>query len=245
MRLQGRLARVGEVTTAQRDAMFALMDRHYENVRRRSFDTDLDEKEWVILLLDPATAAVCGFSTQVALRADVGGRLVRALFSGDTIVGRESWGDTALAHVWGRLALALIDAAPGEEFYWFLISKGYKTYRFLPLFFREFYPRHDAPTPGWARELIDGLARHKFGAGYDAAAGVVRAAPGKDRLRPGVAEVTPGRLRDPHVAFFARRNPGHARGDELCCLAPLTRANFTPAAYRVIGPEPALAGVPA
>ena len=29
-----------------------------------------------------------------------------------------------------------------------------------------------------------------------------------------------------------------ANGDELCCLAPLSRANFTPAAYRVIGPEP-------
>ena len=41
------------------------------------------------------------------------------------------------------------------------------------------------------------------------------------------------RLRDPHVRFFHGRNPDHARGDELCCLAPLTRANFTPAAYRV------------
>ena len=59
---------------------------------------------------------------------------------------------------------------------------------------------------------------------------------------PEVADVTPERLRDPHVAFFVRRNPGHARGDELCCLAPLTRANFTPAAYRVIGPEAAAVG---
>jgi len=40
------------------------------------------------------------------------------------------------------------------------------------------------------------------------------------------------------VRFFVERNPGHACGDELCCLAPLTRANFTPAAHRVIGPEP-------
>jgi hypothetical protein len=68
---------------------------------------------------------------------------------------------------------------------------------------------------------------------------VVRGGPGKDRLRPGVADLTPGRLRDPHVDFFARRNPGHPRGDELCCLAPLTRGNFTAAAWRVIGPEPA------
>jgi hypothetical protein len=57
-------------------------------------------------------------------------------------------------------------------------------------------------------------------------------------LRSGVAEITEQRLRDPHVRFFAERNPGHASGDELCCIAPLTRENFTPAAYRVIGSTP-------
>lgn len=243
MRLQGRLLSVADVTPAQRDAMFALMDRHYENVRRRAFDADLDEKQWVILLLDPATDEVCGFSTQGVLHAAAAGRPVKALFSGDTIVDRARWGDPALAHVWGRLALSLIDAAPDAELYWFLISKGYKTYRFLPLFFHEFYPRRDAITPTGMRQVLDALARRKFPADYDAAAGVVRAGPGKDRLRPDVAEVTPERLRDPHVAFFVGRNPSHARGDELCCLAPLTRANFTAAAYRVIGPEPAALGV--
>ena len=169
-----------------------------------------------------------------------GGRPVQVLFSGDTIVDRQSWGDSALAHVWGRLALSLIDRHAGAELYWFLISKGYKTYRFLPLFFHEFYPRHDRPTPAWARTVLDALGRHKFPSAYDATSGVIRADGPKDRLRPGVAELTLERLRDPHVRFFAERNPGHARGDELCCLAPLTRANFTSAAYRVIGPEPAL-----
>ena len=78
---------------------------------------------------------------------------------------------------------------------------------------------------------------------YDAADGVIRATPGQYRLRSGVADVTPERLRDPHVRFFHACNPGHTRGDELCCLAPLTQANFTPAAYRAIGPEPVALGV--
>ena len=73
---------------------------------------------------------------------------------------------------------------------------------------------------------------------YDAQAGVIRAGPWQYRLREGLADVTQERLRDAHVRFFHARNPGHERGDELCCLAPLTRANFTPSAYRVIGPEP-------
>jgi hypothetical protein len=243
MKLRGRLVRVDEVTREQRDAMFALMRQHYENVRRDTFERDLDEKRWVIQLLGPDGGRLCGFSTQMLLEASVGGRPVTALYSGDTIVAREHWGDTALTHVWGRLALELM-GAHGGGLYWFLISKGYKTYRFLPIFFDEFYPRHDRPTPPGARAVLDALGRARFGAGYDAAAGLVRGGPGKDRLRPGVADLTPGRLRDPHVAFFARRNPGHARGDELCCLAPLTRANFTAAAWRVIGPEPAALEAP-
>ncbi len=93
MRLQGRLIPVADVTPARRDALFALMDRHYENVRRPAFDADLDEKQWVILLSDPATDEICGFSTQVVLRTEAEGRPIRALFSGDTIVDRARWGD--------------------------------------------------------------------------------------------------------------------------------------------------------
>src|SRR5262245_9991920 len=238
MKLKGLLLPVAAVTDAQRSAMFALMDRHYENVTSDAFDADLAEKRWVILLLDPQTEEVCGFSTQVLHDATAAGRPIRALFSGDTIVARDRWGDPSLARVWGRLALSLIDSLPGAELYWFLISKGYKTYRFLPLFFREFFPRYDSPTPDWALAVIKALGRSRYPDRFDAATGIVRAGPKGDRLRPGVADLTPERGNNPHVRFFSTRNPDHARGDELCCVAPLTRANFLPAAYRVIGAEP-------
>jgi hypothetical protein len=243
MKLTARLVNVEEVTPFERDEMFALMDNHYANVRRSLFEADLAEKRWVIRINDPATGRLCGFSTQMVLSAEVAGRPVKALFSGDTIIQRDCWGDKALSHVWGRLALALIDAHPGEELYWFLISQGYKTYRFLPVFFREFYPRHDVPTPGWAQAVLDALAHSRYPGQYDAASGIIRATPFQYQLRAGLAEVTSERLRDPHVRFFNARNPGHGRGDELSCLAPLMRENFTPAAYRVIGPEPAPVGV--
>jgi hypothetical protein len=237
MKLLSRLVEAATLSPEEQDQMFALMDCYYEGVERATFDADLAEKEWVILLLDPETEALCGFSTQVILDVAVAGRRVRALFSGDTIVARERWGDSALAHVWGRLALSLIDRLADAELYWFLICKGYKTYRFLPVFFHEFYPRFDVVTPACVKEVIDALGRQKYPASYDPAAGVIRAFSGKDRLRRGVADITPERLRDPHVRFFTERNPGHQDGDELCCLAPLTRANFTSAAYRVIGPD--------
>ena len=243
MRLAARIVEVANVTPSQRDEMFVLMHDHYANVHRHFFEADLAEKLWVILVKDPATDRLRGFSTQTMLDAEIDGRLIKALFSGDTIIHRECWGDSALSRAWGRFALALIDTYPGEELYWFLISQGYKTYRFLPLFFHDFYPRHETPTPGRVRAVIDTLARGRYPGAYDAVHGVVRAMPLQYRLRPGLADLTPERLRDPHVSFFRVCNPGHSRGDELCCLAPLTRANFTPAAYRVIGPEPAALGV--
>ncbi len=58
MKLAGRLMRVAEVTRSQRDAMFALMTRYYENVRRDVFEADLDEKQWVIQVLHPRGRAV-------------------------------------------------------------------------------------------------------------------------------------------------------------------------------------------
>jgi hypothetical protein len=243
MTLMGQVLSRDLVSASRREEMFALMDRYYEGVDRGAFFVDMDEKHWVIVLRDLRSDAVCGFSTQMLLDVDVGGRAVKAVFSGDTIIAPEHWGDNTLARLWGRLALRLIEELDSQELYWFLISKGYKTYRFLPLFFHEFYPRHETKTPPWAQDVIHSLGRYKYPALYDAAHGVIRATDGKDRLRAEVAPLTAARLRDPHVRFFATRNPGHARGEELCCIAPLTRANFTSAAYRVIGSENAARGL--
>jgi len=157
----------------------------------------------------------------------VDGRPVLALFSGDTIIDRSRWGDNALAYAWGEFVLGLVDQSPDRELWWFLIAAGYKTYRFLPVFFKEFYPRHDRATPDCAQAVIDALAGHLYPEHYDASTGVIRAQPHQYRLRSGVADITAERLRDPHICFFAQKNPGHAGGDELCCVARLTRSNFT------------------
>jgi hypothetical protein len=241
MRLSARLVERKCLTAQDRAAMLALMQRHYDNVQPAVFYRDLAEKRWVIVIREPAGGRLCGFSTQTILEAECDGQLIRALFSGDTIIDRQHWGDPALSHVWGQFALALIDRFDDALLYWLLLSQGYRTYRFLPLFFHEFYPRYDAQPPAGLDRVLDALAAPRYGAAYDAQAGIVRTHVRQYRLRRGIADVSPERLHDPHVRYFAERNPGHAGGDELCCLAPLTRENFTRAAYRVIGqPQPVL-----
>jgi hypothetical protein len=52
MKLQGRVVRVATVSPEERDRMFALMESYYNHGDRATFDADLDEKEWVIEILD-------------------------------------------------------------------------------------------------------------------------------------------------------------------------------------------------
>ena len=234
MNVDGKIVAREELTTSQRDQMFDLMSDYYININRSTFESDLAEKRWVILALSRESSRICGFSTQTLLEVSVGGRASLALFSGDTIVHRDYWAKNPLAKLWGRFALSLIHREFSEPLYWFLITKGYRTYRFLPVFFHEFYPRCDRPTPRWARDVIDAFGLSRFPDSYDQDSGIVKAPASGVQLKPGVAEMSQSRLRDPDVRFFNSMNPGHLRGDELCCVAPLTRENFKAAAYRVM-----------
>jgi len=215
---------VSRTTDEERGEMYALFESYFAGTARARFESDLAEKDGVILLRD--RDRICGFST---FKWIDDGDIV-AFFSGDTIVDREYWGETVLSRMWAKIAFAKADQTD-RKVYWFLISSGYKTWRFLPVFFREFYPNPETPTPVPVQALIDNLGAHKFGDEY--ANGIVRfrnATP----LRRGVAEITEERLRDPLIAFFARANPGHASGDELACLTEVSRANLTRVGQRML-----------
>jgi hypothetical protein len=160
------------------------------------------------------------------------GRPVRVIFSGDTIVDERHWGQQALAFAWLRLAGHLKAARPDVPLYWLLISKGHRTYRYLPTFSRAFHPSPDAATEADLAPLRDFLARDRFGTAYDAAAGVVRFAESRGHLRAEYAEVPETHQRLPEVAFFLARNPGYARGDELVCVCELREDTLRPIARR-------------
>ncbi len=130
--------------------------------------------------------------------------------------------------------MRLIDQFRNEALFWFLTSKGFRTYRYLPLFFRHYYPKWNEPCPLEVEQVVEALGRLVAGDRYDPSRRIVSADAKKYYAREAVA--APGlRVKcDAHVRFFIEQNPGYARGDELCCLAPLSLHNFTRAAYRVI-----------
>ncbi|HEY2015254.1 MAG TPA: hypothetical protein VGH38_17210 [Bryobacteraceae bacterium] len=217
--------------------MYGLLAAYFQNTTFRQFAEDLAEKDIVILLRDPREGRVAGFSTLVKLPVTVANRRVVGFFSGDTIIAREHWGSSLLGRLWLRTVFREADRigsqAPGTLFYWFLICSGYKTWRYLPIFFRNYSPHPESSASAFDRQVLHELATRKFADEYHADAGVIRFHHANP-LRPGVADVTGQRLRDPMVEFFLRMNPGHDRGDELACLAPISRANLTPAGLRLM-----------
>jgi hypothetical protein len=237
-RLAGCVVPRASLAAEERDEMYVLLASYFTGMTRAQFETDFAEKESAIVLRDTESGRIQGFSTLMRIAARVDGRDVVAFFSGDTIVAQRYWGESELSRLWSRTVFAEADrilaTRPDTRVYWFLICSGYKTWRFLPVFFREFYPNPQASTPPQIKRLLDSLGERKFGDQYMSASGVVRfrnATP----LRRGVAEITEQRLRDPRVAFFARMNPGHIHGDELACLTEIARSNLTRAGERMVG----------
>lgn len=231
--LEAHIFRQQRLGAAVRAEMLELHRRYYRNVAEDRFYADLAHKDWVLLLLD-RDQRVGGFSTARVLRLDADARPRRFLFSGDTVVERAHWASTALPACFCHLMRRLLEDGGGGDLFWFLITKGFRTYRYLPVYFREFFPRHDQPTPADMQAALNAAARWLFDGRYDPAAGVIAAHGGHDSLTAEMAAVPGGRRRDPHVAFFLARNPGYADGDELACLTRIAPSNFGPAIHRLL-----------
>lgn len=214
----------GALDASDRAAMLAIMARVYDGIDRAHFEADLAGKDEVIVLRAPG-GELAGFSTQQFMTVATTAGAVTGVFSGDTVIAPEHWGSPALFQAFARRYI-IERPAP---WYWFLISKGHRTYRMLPTFFTEYWPSRHAPTPAAASEIMAAYARARYGDQYDPTSGVLAYREPRDRLRDGVAGLTEQVLRNPDAAFFASANPGHELGHDLVCLAELSPAKLRPA----------------
>jgi hypothetical protein len=232
LRLGSRLVPRSDLPPRDAGRMRELLDRHFAGVDAATFAADLASKNYVVLLED-AAGALRGFTTFHMGATRVGGRPITVVYSGDTIVDPVAWGSPVLPRAWIHAVYEVRSEFPAGDLYWLLLTSGFRTYRFLSVFWKRFYPRHDAPTPAAAQELLDALSRARYGAQYDAAAGIVRLET-PQRLRDHLVEIPEGRSTDRDVSFFLARNPGYAAGDELVSLAALERDNLTAAGRRMV-----------
>lgn len=221
--LQGRIIPASGLDKRQKQEMYLLMETFYQGMTWQNFERDLSKKDYCILL-ENEEMTVRGFSTQQILTFRAGGQKVRGVFSGDTIIHKDDWGGQALFQVFARFFFSY--GKQWDHFYWFLISKGYKTYKMLPTFFKEFYPNFRHETPAEWQELMNAFGVCQYPKEYDPQSGVIVYQGVKDALREGVADLTQSRLRDKDVHFFAERNPDYQKGNDLVCITDLRSENL-------------------
>jgi hypothetical protein len=230
--MKNRLVRRDELASDDADAMFLLLDKHFQGAKREVFEEDLINKNWIILLYGEDNHQLQGFSTLLLYNTEFEGDKISIVYSGDTIVDPSAWTSSALARSWVAAVNELQTRYSQGKLYWLLISGGYRTYRFLPVFGRDFYPRYDMKTPDKISRLMHFLAKSRFGKNYDNSLGIVRF-PNPHILREGLHGIPSERLHDPHINFFQQQNPGHIYGDELVCLTEISEANLTAAGKRL------------
>lgn len=229
--MTGRLVPQSALTPRDRSAMFSLLDAHFKGVTPQQFHQDLEAKNWAVLIEE--SGELVGFSTLLVYPAQVGDELLTVVCSGDTIVAPAAWGSMAFPRSWIESVYTIRDTHSQGRLIWLLLTSGYRTYRFLPVFWREFYPRAGVQTPPTWRRMLNELATERFGAMFDSDNGIVRFTH-PQQLRGELAGIPVGRDSDPDVQFFIRANSGHHDGDELVCIADLDPANLTPAGRRVV-----------
>lgn len=208
-------------------AMYALYEAYYESTSAALFAQDLAEKSHVIALFDEGQLR--GFSTlllQDSPASENGVANARVLFSGDTIIHHEYWGNQTLADAFCHFAGQVKAQQPDVPLYWFLISKGYRTYRYLHLFSRTYWPHFATRQPSPLQTLLNSLARKRFGDAYDPLTGLIRFPSSRGQLRTDWAGIRDNLKDRPEVEFFLQRNPHYAQGEELACITLLQEDNL-------------------
>lgn len=210
--------------------MYRLFSAHFDHVSESRFRLDLEQKHWIIRIRDHD--GLHGFTSLRFFSTRHAGETLNVIYSGDTIVAPEARRSTILARTWIDSVKRLREHYQAADLRWLLLVSGFRTYRLLPVFWKDFYPHHARPTPARIRDEMDSLSRALFDEQYRAAEGIVRFDE-PQALRPELGGIPASRLADPHVRFFAASNPGHVRGDELVCWTRLAHDNLTRAGARM------------
>jgi hypothetical protein len=215
--LKAAYARVDKIDVHVIRQMYKVFSQYYENTSWEVFLGDLSKKTGAFILRNPA-GRVVGFSTVMKCRVSVGGRPVHGVFSGDTIIERAYWGSRALQLEFFKFLIAEKARHPLQPIYWFLISKGFKTYLLLANNFFTYFPRHDG-ADGYLGDIIDAYCEQMFPAHYHRERRLLDFGHDYAPLRGDVADITERMRQDnPKIQFFEDCNPEWRRGTELPCI---------------------------
>jgi hypothetical protein len=221
---------VAGLSDALRRDMARLYLDSYDGSSESIFFGDLARKDEALLVFHGQE--LVGFTTLWVFERDWRGERIRVVYSGDTVVDRAHWGQQALAFDWIARVGHYKRQRPEMPFYWLLLVKGARTFRYLPLFAASFHP-HWSEQRGDLKALADALALELFPDDYNPATGVVEFSRSRGHLKPEIASPSAYEMQRDDVRFFLERNPGYRRGHELVCLCEVEARNMKPLTLRL------------
>ncbi len=225
-----RFAKATSLDEQTRRAMCDLYLACYEATTPAMFEGDLLNKDEALLLY--CGSQLVGFTTLVVFETAWRGEDVCVVFSGDTVVDPRHWGQQAMSLSWVRRMGQIKQHQPSKRLVWLLLVKGHRTYRYLHVFAKNFYPREGEHDPGLA-ELACHLAQLKFPDHYNPATGLVEFVPSRGQLKQALAEPRLAEVSRSGVSYFLQRNPGYRLGHELVCVCDVEEVNMKPLTLRL------------
>jgi hypothetical protein len=204
-------------------SMHRILEKYYHNAEWNTFLRDINKKDGAAIIRTRDTNEVVGFATFVKIDINHKGKRVSALFTGDTIIEKEYWGDTALQLAAVRVALGTLFRSIRTPLYWFLITKGYKTYLLMANNFPTYFPRHDRDFDPDMKDILQALCTKLFPSYYDENTGLINFGDAYQKLKEDVTDIT-DEMKTKHskIAFFEKLNPTWREGTELPCIGEVT-----------------------
>jgi hypothetical protein len=216
-------------------SMHRILEKYYYNADVNTFLRDLNKKDGAVIIRKRDTKEVVGFTTYVKVDIEHKGKKVSALFTGDTIIEKEFWGDTALQLAAVRVALSTLFRSPRTPLYWFLITKGYKTYLLMANNFPSYFPRYDREFDPDTKEILHALCTKLFPGYYDEGTGLIGFGDSYQKLKDNVTDISDEmKAKYPKIAFFEKLNPTWREGTELPCIGEVTLTMVLSNAFKFI-----------
>jgi hypothetical protein len=221
---------VQDVSESERQKITTLYLKYYEGSNANLVEQDLAKKSEIILLL--YDKQIVGFTTLEFYSHQWNHQLIRVVFSGDTIIDKQHWGRQTLTFACISRMGWYKQQQPDVPVYWFLIVKGHRTYKYLPVFVKSFYPHWEYESQS-LKSIVESLVIEKFGEVYNPSTGVLEFHESQGHLKQAYAYPDEREIDKPSVKYFLQRNPGYIKGHELVCLCELAAENMKPLTRRV------------
>lgn len=222
IKLSACFKKIEYISVPQLLEMHKVFVQYYHNADLHNFVTDMGKKTGVILLQDRNSEKIVGFSTWTELDIVRNDERSIGIFSGDTVVEKEFWGNKELQKTFVKQLLKTKIKNPKTSVFWLLISKGYKTYLLLTNNFPKHYPSH-AKNNIKLESIVDEYCQQLYPSAYNKEQRLLNFGNDYQYLKDDVAEITTEMTEENlEIRHFTKLNPSWQQGTELPCVGEVS-----------------------